>query len=162
MYIPNPCPTCEGQGVTQQRKAIQVPIPAGVEDGQTLRVQVGNRELFITFRVAKSDYFRREGADVHSDVTISLSQAILGGSTRIQGVYEDITIKIPPGTSSHTRLRLAGKGLKRVNSYGNGDHYVHFKIKIPQYVSTLYFVNLVDINRASSQLIHSLFEQIVE
>ncbi|XP_074603196.1 dnaJ homolog l(2)tid, mitochondrial-like isoform X2 [Brevipalpus obovatus] len=132
MYISNPCPTCEGQGVTQQRKAVTVPIPAGVEDGQTLRMQIGNRELFITFRVAKSDYFRREGADVHSDITISLSQAILGGSTRIQGIYEDITIKIPPGTSSHSRLRLVGKGLKRINSYGNGDHYVHFKIKIPQ------------------------------
>lgn len=131
LFIQNPCPTCEGRGTTQQRKALLIPVPAGVEDGYTMRMQAGNRELFVTFKVTRSDYFRREGADVHTDVTISLSQAVLGGSTRIQGIYEDLTIKIPAGTSSHSRLRLAGKGLKRVDSYGTGDHYVHFKIKIP-------------------------------
>ena len=131
MYIKYPCPKCEGKGSTAQRKTAEVSVPAGVEDGQTMRVTLGNRELFITFKVSKSDYFRREGADVHSDAIISLSQAVLGGSIRIQGIYEDITIRVPSGTSSHTRLRLQGKGMKRVNSYGQGDHYVHFKIKVP-------------------------------
>lgn len=131
LFIQSPCLTCEGKGVTQQRKAVLIPVPAGVQDGYTMRMQVGNRELFVTFRVTKSEIFRVEGADVHSDVTISLSQAVLGGTTRIPGLYEYLTIKIPPGTSSHSRLRLARQGLKRVDSYGSGDHYVHFKIKIP-------------------------------
>lgn len=131
MYIKHPCPRCEGKGSTLQRKTAEVNVPAGIEDGQTMRVTMGNRELFITFKVAKSEYFRREGADVHSDAVISLSQAVLGGSIRIQGIYDDLTIRVPAGTSSHTRLRLQGKGMKRVNSYGQGDHYVHFKIKIP-------------------------------
>ncbi|XP_013791198.2 protein tumorous imaginal discs, mitochondrial-like isoform X1 [Limulus polyphemus] len=95
-------------------------------------MQVGKRELFITFRVQQSDYFHRDGADVHTDATISLSQAVLGGAVRVQGIYEDITIKIPPGTSSHARIRVAGKGIKKMNSYGHGDHYIHIKIKIPQ------------------------------
>lgn len=114
-----------------QRKRVTVPVPAGVEDGQTVRMSVGNKELFITFNVEKSRYFRRDGADVHTEANISLSQAVLGGTIRVQGVYEDQTIQVTPGTSSHTRVCLRGKGLKRVNSYGTGDHYVHLKIQIP-------------------------------
>lgn len=71
-----------------------MPVPAGIEDGQTVRMNVGNKELFITFKVEKSRYFKRDGADVHTDAEISLSQALLGGSIRIQGVYEDQTIQV--------------------------------------------------------------------
>lgn len=105
----------------------------------------------------KSAYFRREGADVHTDAEISLSQAVLGGTIRAQGVYEDQVIQvctiahhpieelaivsklnefafiqIMPGTASHTKICLNNKGMKRVNSYGNGDHYVHIKIAVPK------------------------------
>ncbi|KRZ14240.1 Mitochonrial uncharacterized protein [Trichinella zimbabwensis] len=131
----NPCLECEGTGHTVQRKTVTVPVPAGVEDGQTLRMQVGKKELFITFRVSKSDIFRRDGADVHTDVSISISQAILGGTVRIPGIYEDVYLQIPPATSSHSRLRVAGKGIKKVNSYGYGDHYVHVKIEVPKKLS---------------------------
>lgn len=131
MYIKYPCLECGGKGQTVQRKRVTVPVPAGVEDGQTVRMSVGNKELFITFNVEKSRYFRRDGADVHTEANISLSQAVLGGTIRVQGVYEDQTIQVTPGTSSHTRVCLRGKGLKRVNSYGTGDHYVHLKIQIP-------------------------------
>jgi DnaJ homolog subfamily A member 3 len=134
LYNKNPCKECSGKGSTQQRKTIQIPVPAGVEDGQTIRMNAGNKELYITFRVAKSEYFRRDGADVHTDADISLSQALLGGTVDIQGLFEDVKLKIPAGTSSHTRIRLANKGMKRISSYGHGDHYVHLKIKIPQYV----------------------------
>lgn len=95
IYIKFPCTECGGKGSCVQRKTAEINVPAGVEDGQSLRMQIGNRELFITFRVAKSDYFRREGADVHTDAIISLSQAVLGGTIRVQGVHEDMTIKIP-------------------------------------------------------------------
>ncbi|XP_015593297.1 protein tumorous imaginal discs, mitochondrial isoform X2 [Cephus cinctus] len=132
MYIRNPCLECEGKGQTVQRKKITVPVPAGVEDGQTVRMAVGNKEIFITFRVEKSRYFRRDGPDVHTDAEISLSQAVLGGTIRIEGVYEDQTVQIRPGTSSHTKIRLTGKGLKKVNGLGNGDHYVNIKIGVPK------------------------------
>ena len=104
---------------------------AGVEDGQTVRMQVGQKEVFITFRVERSDYFRREGADIHTDAFISIAQAALGGSVRLQGIYEDLTVEIPAGTASHTRIRLSNKGLRKVNSYGHGDHYVHVHVKVP-------------------------------
>ena len=68
-----------------EKRRITIPIPAGIEDGQTLRMSVGgNNEIFVTIRVEQSDYFRREGFDVHSDANISLSQSLLGGIIRIQ------------------------------------------------------------------------------
>lgn len=109
-----------------------VPVPAGVEDNQTMRMAVGKKELFITFKVEKSNYFRRDGADVHTEANVSLSQAVLGGTIRVQGVYEDHTIQVVPGTSSHTRVTLSNKGLRRVNTYGQGHHYVNIKIQIPK------------------------------
>ncbi|KAM7290897.1 protein tumorous imaginal discs, mitochondrial, partial [Ixodes scapularis] len=88
--------------------------------------------------VARSDYFRRDGPDVHTDAGITLSQAVLGGTVRVQGIYDDIMLKIPAGTSSHTKIRLANKGVKRLNSSGYGDHYVHIKIRIPQCYKCVY------------------------
>ncbi|XP_073813296.1 protein tumorous imaginal discs, mitochondrial isoform X2 [Musca autumnalis] len=131
-YIKYPCAECEGKGQTVQRKKVTVPVPAGIENGQTVRMQVGKRELFITFRVEPSKYFRRDGADVHTDAVISLSQAVLGGTIRVEGVYEDQWLNIEPGTSSHHKVFLKGKGLKRVNAHGHGDHYINIKIEIPK------------------------------
>ncbi|XP_017839349.1 protein tumorous imaginal discs, mitochondrial isoform X2 [Drosophila busckii] len=134
-YIKYPCVECEGKGKTVQRRKVTVPVPAGIENGQTVRMQVGAKELFITFRVEKSDYFRRDAADVHTDAPISVSQALLGGTVRVQGVYEDQWLNIEPGTSSHRKILLRGKGLKRVNAHGHGDHYVHIKIEVPKKLS---------------------------
>ncbi|RZC40502.1 tumorous imaginal discs, mitochondrial [Asbolus verrucosus] len=132
MFIKYKCAECEGKGSTVQRKKITVPVPAGIEDGQTVRMSVGNKELFVTFHVEKSNYFKRDGADVHTEAEISIAQALLGGTIRIEGLYEDHTIQVMPGTSSHTRIRLSGKGMKKVNGYGHGDHYVVLKIAVPK------------------------------
>lgn len=132
VLIKNPCTVCEGKGSTVQRKKITIPVPAGVEDGQTVRMQITNKkELYVTFKVTKSDLFRRDGADIHSDVEINVCQALLGGTVKVPGLYGEFALKIKPGTSSHARVRIDGKGIKRVNSYGYGDHYVHVKIKVP-------------------------------
>ena len=67
------------------KRRVTVPIPAGIEDGQTIRMSIGgNQEIFVTVRVEPSNYFRREGADVHTNATISLSQSLLGGIIRVQ------------------------------------------------------------------------------
>ena len=93
---------------------------------------VGKREIFITFRVQKSPVFRRDGADIHSDLFISIAQAILGGTARTEGLYETINVTIPPGTQSDQKIRMSGKGIPRINSYGYRDHYIHIKIRVPK------------------------------
>ncbi|KAF7994854.1 hypothetical protein HCN44_004326 [Aphidius gifuensis] len=135
VYIKFPCIECEGKGQSVQRKKVIVPVPAGVEDGQTIRIAVGNKEVFVTFRVEKSRYFKRDGADIHTDAEISLAQAALGGTIRVKGVYEDHTVVIKPGTASHNKIRLNGKGMKKVNTIGHGDHYVNIKITVPTYLT---------------------------
>ncbi|PRD23250.1 UNVERIFIED_CONTAM: l [Trichonephila clavipes] len=135
MFNRFPCVECMGKGSTVQRKAILVNVPAGVEDGQSARMQVNNQELLITFRVSESKYFRKDGSDIHTDAIISLSQAILGGATKIQGLKEDFELKIPSGTPSHKVFRFYGKGIKKPSGFGHGDHYVHIKIDIPQNLS---------------------------
>lgn len=134
-YNKNPCGECRGVGQTNQRQKITVPVPAGIEDGQTVRMPVGVKEVFITFRVEKSEYYTRKGADVYTEASISLAQSALGGSIRVQGIYEDLNIQIPAGTSSHTRMRMAGKGIKKVSGFGHGDHYINIKIQPPKTLS---------------------------
>ncbi|XP_004864846.1 dnaJ homolog subfamily A member 3, mitochondrial isoform X2 [Heterocephalus glaber] len=129
--ITNPCVICRGTGQAKQKKRVMIPVPAGVEDGQTVRMPVGKREIFITFRVQKSPVFRRDGADIHSDLFISIAQALLGGSARAQGLYETINVTIPPRMQTDQTIRLTGKGIPRINSYGYGDHYIHVKIRVP-------------------------------
>ncbi|KAM4820192.1 dnaJ homolog subfamily A member 3, mitochondrial isoform 2-T2 [Thomomys bottae] len=130
--ITNPCVICRGTGQAKQKKRVVIPVPAGVEDGQTVRMPVGKREIFVTFRVQKSPTFRRDGADIHSDLFISIAQAILGGTARAQGLYETINVVIPPGIQTDQKIRLTGKGIPRINSYGYGDHYIHIKIRVPK------------------------------
>uniref|UniRef100_A0A0K8RVS3 DnaJ homolog subfamily A member 3, mitochondrial n=1 Tax=Crotalus horridus TaxID=35024 RepID=A0A0K8RVS3_CROHD len=130
--VTNPCVICRGSGQTKQKKTMMVPVPAGVEDGQTVRMPVGRKEIFITFRVQKSSVFRRDGADIHSDVFISIAQAVLGGTARSPGLYETINVMIPPGIQADQRIRMTGKGIPKVNSYGYGDHYIHIKVKVPK------------------------------
>nr|AAP88584.1 TID-1 short isoform [Rattus norvegicus] len=134
--ITNPCVVCRGAGQAKQKKRVTVPVPAGVEDGQTVRMPVGKREIFVTFRVQKSPVFRRDGADIHSDLFISIAQAILGGTAKAQGLYETINVTIPAGIQTDQKIRLTGKGIPRINSYGYGDHYIHIKIRVPKRLSS--------------------------
>ncbi|XP_032896561.1 dnaJ homolog subfamily A member 3, mitochondrial isoform X1 [Amblyraja radiata] len=131
-----PCIVCRGSGQSKQKKTVMVPVPAGVEDGQTVRMPVGRKEIFITFRVQRSSTFRRDGADIHSDLHISIAQAVLGGTARAQGLHETLNITIPAGIQVDQRIRHASKGIPKVNSYGYGDHYIHIKVKIPKRLSS--------------------------
>lgn len=132
VFNKHPCFGCRGTGQTKQKRKVKVPVPAGIENGQTVRMQVGSKEIFITFRVESSEYFTRKGADIHTDAKISFAQAVFGGNIRVAGIYDDLTVQIPANTHSHTRMRMNGKGLKKVSGYGYGDHYVHIKIEVPK------------------------------
>ncbi|XP_020906435.1 dnaJ homolog subfamily A member 3, mitochondrial isoform X1 [Exaiptasia diaphana] len=134
--ISTPCRKCRGKGKVSETRRITVPVPAGVDDGQTIRLPMGTGEVFITLRVSQSKIFERQGSDVFTTATISFTQAVLGGKIKIPGIQGDIELKIPQGTQSHQRMRLSGRGIPRVDGLGKGDHFVSFKIHIPKYLTS--------------------------
>ncbi|XP_054165473.1 protein tumorous imaginal discs, mitochondrial-like [Oppia nitens] len=135
-YIYWKCTNCHGFGHVIDKRRLIIPVPAGVEDMQTMRVEVEGQEMFITFHVLVNKYFRRDGYDVHTDASVSLAQSVLGGNIKIEGVHSDINLDIQAGTDSHTVMKLSGKGLKRTDGrFGYGDHYIHIKIEIPKKLS---------------------------
>lgn len=130
--ISTPCRQCGGTGTTTRAQTVSVQVPAGVADGQMVRVPVGSSEAYVVLKVQDSDRFERDGFDIHSDATASFTQATLGGEVTIPGISGPIVVKIPKGVQSHHRIRLSGRGIPRLNSFGTGDHYVHIKIRIPK------------------------------
>ncbi|XP_065175975.1 dnaJ homolog subfamily A member 3, mitochondrial-like [Sycon ciliatum] len=127
------CTVCFGQGHTNQQRKVVVPFPAGVSDGQTISVPVtGAGTFFVQLSVAGNNNLVREGYDVHSNVEISFAKAVRGGTVRVDGVSGLVDVVIPPGTQSHATLRLGGRGIKRLNAVGCGDHIIHVKILVPR------------------------------
>ncbi|XP_034044872.1 dnaJ homolog subfamily A member 3, mitochondrial-like [Thalassophryne amazonica] len=134
-FIITPCGLCQGACQLMQRRTVTVPVPSGVEDGQTVAVTVESKQILVTFRVQQSPLFRQFGADIHSDVFISVAQAILGGTVTAQGLHSTISLAIPPGCQGDQVIRLQGKGIfKQLNNYRSayGDHYAHIKVKVPK------------------------------
>lgn len=139
------CGTCGGQGLNQKAKQIKVTVPAGVENGNKLRVRgegdAGPNggpagDLYIFLRVKEDDKFRREGPEIYSEETISYLDAILGNSIKTPVVDGEVTIKIPPGTQPGQVMRLKGNGAPRLgNPSQRGDHYVTVKVDIPKDLS---------------------------
>lgn len=139
--IRDPCGTCGGRGSIRSQESVPVDIPAGVEDGMDMRVpgkgQAGTNggpagNLYIRIRVTPSSKFERSGADIHSEVPISLAQAVFGGTIIVPGVSGDLRLKVKPGTEAGGVSRISGRGLPRLNSSQKGDHFVHFGISIPK------------------------------
>jgi molecular chaperone DnaJ len=139
------CGTCGGQGLVQKTKQIKVTIPAGVEDGNKLRVRgegdAGPNggppgDLYIFLKVKADPKFRRDGPDIYSDASISYVDAILGASIACPVVDGEVTIKIPAGSQPGQVMRLKGNGAPKLgNPSVRGDHYVTINIDIPKSLS---------------------------
>ncbi|AQQ52958.1 molecular chaperone DnaJ [Planococcus lenghuensis] len=142
--IKEKCPTCHGDGRVVKYKTIKVVIPAGVEDGQQLRVtgQGGPGinggpagDLYVVFRVKAHDKFKRDGDDIYLELPITFPQAALGDEVEVPTVSGKVKLKIPAGTQSGARFRLKGKGVKNVHGYGIGDQHIIVKVKTPTKLS---------------------------
>jgi len=125
----------------KRRKKIHVKIPAGIDDGQQLRVAgQGERgvnggppgDLYIVFHVEPHEFFERRGNDIYCEMPITFVQAALGDEIEVPTLYGKVKIKIPPGTQSHTKFRLRGKGVPNVRGGGVGDQHVIVKIITPK------------------------------
>jgi molecular chaperone DnaJ len=135
------CGECRGSGLQKIKKTLSVNIPAGVENGNSLRLHgqgeavKGGKpgDLFIRLRVKEDARFVRDGFNIHSEVKIGFITAALGGAVEVETVDGKVELKIPAGTSSHTEFRLRGKGV--VYNRGRGDHLVLVKILVPKNLS---------------------------
>ena len=136
------CSDCRGTGYIASRKKIQVSIPAGIDNGQSIRIRDkgepgvngGPRgDLLVEVSVSRHAYLQRQDRDIYSSAEISYAQAALGGEIRIATVDGDVLYEVKPGTKTHTTIRLKGKGVPTLQSKGTvrGDHMVTLIIKTP-------------------------------
>jgi len=134
------CRECNGNGYKRIRKNIKIHIPAGINNGQQIRIQgMGEHgvnggshgDLYVEVNVKPHQYFRREGNDIHLDAPIDFIDAILGKKVQIETVYGPEELVIPAGTQVNTVLKMRGKGIKDLRTQKPGDQYVHLQIKIP-------------------------------
>lgn len=140
--VKNKCPVCSGCGYNVVKKTIKVNIPAGIDNGQAIRLtEMGNigtdgkhGDLLIYIDIRDSDKFQREGVNIFSEKLIPFSLAVLGGKTLVDTVDGSVEVNIPAGTQNGTQLRLRGKGVKKLNSNIRGDHYVIISVEIPRSV----------------------------
>ena len=128
------CLDCKGTGSVKEQRELSIRVPAGVKHGQSTIVTdpVSKMRIILRFDVRESLDFRRNGDDVHSDVSVHMVQAVFGGNIRVLGLNGMIDVAIPAGIQSHHKIRLTGRGVPRMNGTGEGDHYLHVKITIPK------------------------------
>lgn len=139
--IETPCERCKGKGRVIRNMSEKVKIPAGIDDGQTIRASgkgdMGknggrNGDLFITVNVRDHKKFIREGCNLYQNITIPITVAVLGGEVVVPTLKEDVKYQIPAGTQSGTTFRLKEQGIQKLNSTGKGDMYINVAVEIPK------------------------------
>ena len=142
--IDKKCTNCGGSGRVRRTKDVELTIPAGIDEGMTLRMagygQGGkeggeNGDLFIQIHIQPHEFFKRDGQDIMLNVPISFTQAALGDTIEVPTVDGNASMKIPAGTQSGTKFRLRGKGVKSVRSSTRGNQYVVVNVETPTNLS---------------------------
>ena len=138
--IPDPCPACHGEGRIKKNKVLEVSIPAGIDEGQRIRL-AGKGEpgvnggpsgdLYVEIRIKPHEVFQRDGDDLHCEVPVSVATAALGGEVEVATLTDKVSVAIPEGTQNGKTFRLRGKGVKGVRSAYPGDLYCHVIVEIP-------------------------------
>jgi molecular chaperone DnaJ len=158
--IDSPCPSCAGAGRVTRERTLSVSIPAGVEDGTRIRLagegEAGVRggpagDLYIFLSIGSHPFFQREGADLHCRVPISMVTAAVGGEFEVPTIDGGQTrVKVPEGTQSGQRFRLAGKGMPVLRARQSGDMYVQIVVETPQNLTKKQRELLAEFDRLSS------------
>ncbi|MGH9019604.1 MAG: J domain-containing protein [Acidimicrobiales bacterium] len=138
--IESPCATCRGDGRTNVATSLTVTIPAGVEDGSTMRLgdrgPAGprggpNGRLFVHLRVAPDPRFERSGDDLHHEAHVAFTQAALGATITVPTLRASAQIDVEPGSAHGTVHRLRHEGVTHLHGRGRGDLYVHLAVDVP-------------------------------
>jgi molecular chaperone DnaJ len=139
--IEDPCPTCRGTGRERRTKRYTVKIPAGVKDGSRIKLRgkgeagYGGAEagdLYVVTRVAPSSTYARRGDDLVVDVPVSYPDAALGAKVAVPTPEGSVTVKVKPGTTDGTLLRVKGKGAPKLKGSGRGDVLARVKLTVPK------------------------------
>jgi molecular chaperone DnaJ len=140
-----PCTKCRGKGRIESTRDIKVKIPAGIDDGQTIRVSGKGEagpagtpagDLYLVVRVRPNHEFKREGSNIYSTSSISFPMAALGTTIDVKTVEDVVKLKIPAGTQSGKVFRLSGRGLSFPGSHRKGDHFVTVEVVTPSKLSS--------------------------
>jgi molecular chaperone DnaJ len=138
--IRQPCPDCQGQGRVRDTKTLSVKVPAGVDEGDQIRLagegEAGENggpagDLYVVIRLKPHPLFKREQDDLYCDIPMSFAVAALGGDLEVPTLDGRATLKIPPETQSDKVFRLKGKGVKNVRTGQIGDLYCRVNIETP-------------------------------
>lgn len=139
--IESPCTKCHGKGSIRKTKTIEVDIPAGIDEGQMIKLsgqgELGTRggprgDLYIEVNVKSHQLFTREGYDVYLEMPITFAQATLGDKIQVPTLDGKVEYEIPEGTQTGTVFRLKGKGIPKLRSNVRGDQYVKVTVEIPK------------------------------
>ncbi len=139
--IADPCQHCHGAGRVDRTEKITVKIPAGIDDGQRIKLadkgEAGRRgqpagDLYLEISIATDPHFTREGPDVLGEAVIPLTTAALGGTVKVETLDGPVTLKIPAGTTSGKVFQLKGKGMAQLRGRGRGNHLVTVTVDIPK------------------------------
>ncbi len=134
------CPTCHGDGRTKQHKTLAVKIPAGVDEGDRIRLSGEGEagvnggptgDLYVVIHLKQHEIFERDGGNLHCEMPISISQAALGGEIEVPTLGGSAKMKVPAETQTGAVFRLRGKGIKPLRSSDQGDLMVHVVVETP-------------------------------
>ncbi|HLJ68329.1 MAG TPA: J domain-containing protein [Chloroflexota bacterium] len=138
------CPTCHGATTVARSKRLDVKIPAGVREGQRIRLAgEGNPgvsggkpgDLFLIVHILPDPAFRREGDNLYTDVAAPVTRLVLGGEVEVPTLLGRVTMRIPPGSQNGRTLRLGGQGMPHLRGDGRGDLYVKLNALLPTHLS---------------------------
>jgi molecular chaperone DnaJ len=144
MRVETPCPTCHGSGVERRPRNVKVRVPAGVQDGQRIRVAGRGAaglnggpagDLYVVVRVSQHELFGRKGRDLTLTVPVTFAEATLGTTVTVPTLSKAVTLKVPAGTRSGRTFRVRGKGVAGNGSGAPGDLLVTVEVAVPDHLS---------------------------
>jgi molecular chaperone DnaJ len=139
--VESPCKECRGSGRVRRQRRIRIQVPAGVDDGHTLRLrgegEAGEAgtppgDLYVVVNIPEHPVYKRRDSDLFVEARINAVEAMLGTQLRVPTLYGDTLLDLPPGTQPGTQFKVKGKGLPRLNSFGKGDEYAVVRVDVPK------------------------------
>ena len=161
--IESPCDKCHGTGSTRKVKTIEVDIPAGIDDGQMIKLsgqgEVGSKggprgDLYIVVSIRNHSLFTREGYDVYLEMPVSFSQVALGGEIEVPTLDGKVVYNVPAGTQTGTVFRLREKGIKKLRGNSRGDQYVKVVVETPKHLTDRQKELLRELAKESGDEVH--------